>query len=179
MSTAAEVDLGKMLQGRRAIGKMGFPGAPGIQIGVRLLSDREIDEARADAALYLQQRCKPRGFGLEEFVRIDPDALEREHERQVIVRAFVDPDSDPEKPRPFFASVEKVRDLDSLVVMQLWEHYTDWHDAVDPRVKLSDEQVDELIDALKKGPSEPAILAHLEPVTLRRLLRSTASRLAT
>lgn len=179
MSTATEVNLGRMLQGRRAIGRIPFPGVPGLEAGVRLLSDREIDDARADAMLYLQMRCKPRGFSVEDFVRIDPDSLEREHERQVIVRAIVDPDSDPEKPTPYFASVEKVRDLDSLVIQRLWEHYTDWHDAVDPRVGLDEGQIDDLIDAIKKEPGEPVILAHLEHVTLRRLLRSLASRLAT
>lgn len=175
MATYADLKIGALLAGRRKIGRSPFPGLEGIECGVRLLSDREIDEARADAATYIEARWKRAGFGAEQAVRIDPDSLEREHMRQVLVRAIVDPDSDVDKPAPFFPSVEKVRDLDSTVVQALWEAYEDWHNAIDPRSSLNDDEVRELAEALKKEPGTPVLLAHYPPATLRSLLRSMAS----
>jgi hypothetical protein len=179
MGTYADLKIGNLLAGRRKIGRFPFPGLDGIECGVRLLSDREIDEARADAAAYLDAKWKRAGFSAERCVNIDPNSLEREHMRQCIVRAIVDPDSDVDKPVPLFPSVEKVRDLDSTVVQAFWEIYLDWHEAIDPRTKLTDEEVEELADALKKEPNGPAVWAHLEPVTLRSLLRGLVSRLQT
>jgi hypothetical protein len=165
------------MSGRRRIGRFPFPGIEGRECGVRILSDREVDDARADAAAYLDARWKKAGFDVERSVRIDPDSLEREHMRQCLVRAIVEPDSDTAKPTPLFPSVEVVRELDTTQVQAFWEIYLDWHDAVDPRARLTDAQVEELADALKKEPNEPAILAHLPPDTLRSLLRSMAARL--
>lgn len=179
MGTWADLKVADLLSGRRKIGRFPFPGLSGVECGVRLLSDREVDEARADAATYIEARWKRAGFGAEAAVRIDPDSLEREHQRQMVVRAIVDPDSPVDKPAAFFPSVEKVRELDSTVVQALWEQYLDWHDAIDPHVRLTDEQLAELADAIKKEPDEPVLLAHFEPATLRSLLRSLALRLST
>jgi hypothetical protein len=179
MGTFADLKVAALLSGRRKIGRFPFPGLVGVECGVRLLSDREIDDARAEAAMYIEARWKRTGFGAEAAVRIDPESLEREHIRQVLVRALVDPDSDVDKPAMFFASVEKVRDLDSTVVQALWEQYEDWHNAIDPRLSLSEDEVRELAEALKKEPNEPVLLAHYPPATLRSLLRSMASLLST
>ncbi len=178
MGTFADLKIGDLLAGRRKIGRFPFPGTE-ADCGVRLLSDREVDEARADAATYIEARWKRAGFDVEKSVRIDPEALEREHQRQCLVRALVDPNSDVDKPAPFFPSVEKIRDLDTSCVQALWEEYIDWHDAIDPRGTLSDAQVEEIVEAFSKEPNEPALLAHFEPATLRSLLRSMARRLST
>ena len=179
MGTWADIKAAGLLSGRRKIGRFPFPGIEGRECGVRMLSDREVDDARADAATYLDARWKKAGFDVERSVRFDPESLEREHMRQVILRAIVEPDSDPAKPTQLFPSVEVVRDLDSTQIQAFWEIYLDWHDAVDPRTTYTDGEIEELAEALKKEPNEPVLLAHMQPATLRSLLRSMAKRLST
>lgn len=179
MGRFSDDDVKKIILGRRVVSRVPFPLAPedsGIFVGLRSLTDREIDQARIDAQVYLEGACNRGQQPIERFVRLDPDALDREQERQMIALACVDPDQ-PDK--PFFDAAKQVRDLDSVMVRRLWELYLSHQDAVNPRRTLTDEQVKELADALGKEPSASALLADFERDTLVSLLRIMANRLST
>lgn len=170
-----------IIHGRRAIGRSQFPGTSDVEIGVQLLSERQIDLARFEAQMYLEAQAKKVQLPLLTFVQIDPESLDREHQRQVILGAFIDADSEPELPpdkRPqFFRNIEQVRSLDSVLTQQLWEIYVDWQDVVNPRISMTEEEVGELVTSLKDTQTCKIILAPLERETLTGLVRSLVARL--
>ena len=174
-----DVAIQGILQGRRVIGRAAFPGQAGVTIGVRLLSDRDIDLARFEAQIYLEAQCKKVQLTLASFVAVDPESLDREHQRQVLLRAFVDPDTPVERPTMFFSDISQVRSLDSVLVTQLWEIYVDHQDTVNPRLRLTEEGVESLVEGLKEPQSATLILAGFDRPTLVSLVRSLASRLST
>ena len=47
-----------VIQGSRAIGRIAFPTTPDQEVGVRLLSERDIDLARFEAQMYLERQAK-------------------------------------------------------------------------------------------------------------------------
>lgn len=169
-----------IIQGRRVIGRGFFPGQQDVEIGIRLVSESQVDQARLHAHLYLDKRCKKAELTLADYANIDPETLDRETQRQVLLRAIVDIESsNPEDPEQFFASIEQVRALDTVCFQQLWDAYADWQDTVNPRLKLSDKEVDELAAALKDTATATEVLAHIAPDTLRSLVRSLALQRST
>lgn len=175
MATFNDTAIQGILQGRRVVGRAQFPGSPDVEVGIRVLSDRQIDLARFEAQLYLEGQCKKVQLTLAAFVAVDPEALDREQQRQVILHAIVDVDSDHKAPTPFFDNIEQVRSLDSVLVQQLWETYTDWQDTVNPRLSLTEEEVSNLLAALKEPQSAKRTLAHFERETLASLVRFLAN----
>jgi len=174
-----DAQIQAIILGRRAIGRSAFPGAADAEIGVQLLSERQIDLSRFEAQMYLEGQAKKLQLSLIDFVQVDPESLDREHQRQVIFRSIVEHDSSVEKPSGFFQSIEQVRSLDSVLCQQLWEIYVDWQDVVNPRLALSEEEVTELAANLKDGLAETAILAPLERSTLTALVRILAAQVPT
>lgn len=169
-----------IIQGRRVIGRFPFPGSEGSHmVGVRLLTESEIDIARFNAQFYIKSRCERVGLSLVDFVNIDPESLDREHQRQVLFAAILSLEGDPDNPPRFFKDDAQVRALDSVLVDQLWREYADWQEASNPMLSLKKEEVDELVEALKKEPTARVLLAHFESGTLRSLVRTLASQLQT
>lgn len=176
MARFSDEGIKTILLGRRAVSRVPFPLAPvdsGLEVGIRSLSDREIDQARMDAQGYLEGACKRGDQPMERVVALDRDFLDREHERQIIALSCVDPD-DPT--RPFFDHVTQVRELDSVMVRRLWQLYLAHIDTVNPYRTLTDAQVKGLVDALKKEPKSLAILEAFERDTLISLLRTLVSQ---
>lgn len=181
MAKFSDEAVSKILQGRRVVSPVPFPGRPDdsdLEVGIRSLSDREIDMCRIEAQVYLQRICKQNDVNIGAFIAIDPDALDREHQRQVLAMACVDVESG-DKQALFFDSAKQVRDLDSVAVARLWEAYQDHQDAVNPRHSLTEAEAKELADALGKEPTATAILAAYERATLCSLVRTLASQLRT
>lgn len=178
-----DTEVQGIIQGRRVIGRSAFPGSQDIEVGVQLLSERQIDLARFEAQMYLERQAKKVQLSLLTFVQIDPESLDREHQRQVILNAFVDANSDaalpPEKRPLFFDNIDQVRSLDSVLTQQLWEIYVDWQDVVNPRLTMTEEEVGELVASLKDEPMAKLILAPIERDTLQSLVRSLAAQLRT
>jgi len=166
--------LQTILRGAAAVGRAPYPGleGEGVEIGVRILSEAELDDARLDAQLHLKRFFGRVNIDPVKALHIDPEHLDAEQRRQILLRAVVDPDSH----KPFFAAAAEVRGLPSHVVGQLWAAYLDWIDAVDPRIRLDPAAVDELAAALKKEPSAKVILAHYGPDTLSSLARTLAAQ---
>lgn len=178
MATFDDARITEILKGRRAVRRVPFPGPgvdDGVEIGVRLLADQEIDDARLEAQRYIERRCRLVKLDYTKVIEADEEALQRACEQEIVFRAFVDPDTDP--PRPFFSTLAQVRSLDSVTLRSLIDVYLDHQEVVLPGVTLSDEDVEKLVDALGKGQEPQGVLAHFAPSTLRLFVRSMAVRL--
>lgn len=159
--------LQAILRGRREVRPVPFPGADGVRIGVRILVDEELDYARIEAQRYV----KKLGVDLD----VDPELLDREVERQVIWRAFVNVEN-PEHPA-FFPSDRDVRSLDSVTVRALFNLYREHQEYVSPLIALDEGGQKALIDALGKGLDPEVAFSAFDSNTLRRLCLSMASQL--
>jgi hypothetical protein len=155
------------LAGRRAFARYTFPGGNGGECGVRSLTSSEMDQCRLDAQAYVKERRAD--------VFIDPEILDLAISRNVIFKAFVDPDSkNSDFPDQFFDSLDDVRGLDAPLVTQLFALYANHQYAVDPLSHLPEEEVQELVAHLGK-PDAAGRLMTLDRDSLLRLLLSTAA----
>ena len=177
-----------MLAGRRAVRAVPVPGFEAKEgeevptVGVRILTESELDEARIDAQLYIVQQAKKRQLEARDLLELDAELLDREIWRATILRAFIalDVEEQPGKEPPrFFESYPRVRALDSVLLVAFWELYKQHQNYVNPYRSLSDDEAKELADALSKGQIDPVILALYDAASLRRLVRSLVSPLAT
>lgn len=154
--------ISEMLAGRRAVRVYSLPFAEGIDIGIRVLSEKEIDDSRIEAQRY----CKARGVDVD----IDPDFLERETRRQMLWRALVNP---ADHSRPFFPADSQLRELDTELVRVMFEAYWEHQRWVSPLTVADEELAQKVAEALGKGPA-PQLLTSFDPDTLRRLCISLA-----
>ncbi len=156
-----------------------FPGRPEIKIAVKCLDDVELDGCRIEAQRRIRDLAKKRQWEAKEVMEIDPVLMERFVEREVILRAFFDPDTvQSEKPIPFFANETELVQLGSVGVTDLMEVYNENQEWQNPSVSLSEEEEEELIERLGKAQSAEATLTGIALITLRRLLISSAKRLS-
>lgn len=158
--------IARFLRGRREVARIPFPGLPKTEVGVRILTDDQLDAARLSAAAY----CKKRGAD----VSIDPEFFDRAVQREIVALAIVDPDAPADEPRTFFASAEDVRQLDASILLTLWQSYLAHADAVSPLRKLDESEVRDLVEALGKGSPPAGLLSGLDAGSLRRLSISLA-----
>lgn len=154
------------LRPRQVIRKHPFPGAPGVEVGVKLLSDAESDNARLQAVDY----CLNRKANLI----ADPEFLDRAIHREVVSRAFYDPEIED---HAFFASQDDVAQLDNQTVRSLYELYNLHAVSMDPHAHCSLEEVDELGKSLVESANPAGLLNLLDADTLRNLLLSTVLKL--
>jgi len=154
------------LRGRHAMQRYPFPGQAGIEIGVKLLTDAELDSVRLEAV----EQCKRAKAELV----ADPEFLDRLIHRETISRAFVDVDKPAE---PFFSSQKEVAQLDNLTVRSLYELYVAHHQAMDPYTHCPPEEVEKLVESLGKSETPLALLSLFDAHTLRLFAASMASML--
>lgn len=170
MPTFDDPHVREMLLGRRAVRAYPMPGAPDLKVGIRALPDREIDLARIEAQRY----AKKLGAELD----LDPEFLDREIMRQILARACVDPDArQGTEPAAFFATTDDVRALDSVTIAALFRLYQEHQDHVSPLRRLSEKEVAEFVEALKKAPDAGRALSGFEHASLVSLCISMASAL--
>jgi len=168
-----------MLSGRRFVRVIPFPGSDDISVGLRVLTEREIDEARLDAISYVRGEADKRRIDPVQMLAIDSQLVDREAERAMLFRACIDPETASDAdPKRFFDTQERLRQIDSVIVKSLFEAYLDHQDYVSPYRLLSDDEARELADAISKGQSATALLAQFDAPMLRRLLRSMAALLS-
>jgi hypothetical protein len=173
-----------MLRGRREVRVYPLPGAPedsGFTIGVRVLTGEEIDGARTEAAQYAQNLAKQRALDVHQLQWIDGDPHESEVQRQLVFRACVDAGTGEGKGelKPYFPSVTALRQCDDSFVQMLYQLYLGHQQYVNPYFGLDDEQVKEIVDALKKTPQRRALLGLYDVPTLLSLATFMAAQLAT
>lgn len=174
MATTAK-DIRLLFRARRAPKAIDLPGTV-LDCAIRLLSDGEIDECREAAAVWIDAESKRMSLDLAKMMHIDPELHEREKIRQMLWRAFVQPVTDPDADtRPLFESVDVVRELDAVMVSELFEAYLDLQDARTAKRTLEPAAV-ELLAATLCGPDGDEILSSTEAASLRALVRSLAER---
>lgn len=154
------------LAGRRQIRKVEFPGRSDLTIGVRALTDAETDQVRLEAINYCKKHKVDSTF--------DPDFFDRVIMREMISRAFVDPDSDPNDPKPFFGTSSDVAELDVVTVRALYEIYDIHLNIIDPYVSITKDQAMEVASLLGKSQGSAEILKLYDASSLRNLCLSLA-----
>lgn len=164
-----------ILLGKRAVRRVQIPDL-GCDVGIRLLSETEGDAARVAAAQYVEAWGKKRGMSSQAIQILDETLVIDATKREIVWRAFVDADKPDEK---FFPSVEDVLSLSAIEVDGLYRAYVEHQEATCPRASLSDEAVEQLIDALGKdeAPAGLGLLTTFERGTLEVFVRSMALRL--
>ena len=173
-----------MLKGRQDVRVLPFPGIPDteddiVEVGVRVLLDNEVDDARLEATQYLIGKAKAMRIDYGLLLHSDPELLQREIQRQLVYRAFVQPEPEENgEHKSFFPSPQAVRQLDAVIVETLDEIYDDQQEHVNPLTGMSDEAVRERADTLGEGRGAEAILNSCDAPTLRTLVRILASRLS-
>jgi hypothetical protein len=140
-----------------------FPGKPEIMVGIKLLTDNELDKVRLQAAVFVKSQ--------QADLNIDPEFFDRAIHRELISRAYVDPDKPDE---PFFPSQKDVAELDNLSVRSLYELYVTHQQSLDPYAFCSPEQVEKLVDTLGKSESSVGLLNLYDAPSLRSFVLSMA-----
>lgn len=154
------------LGGRFKVQTYPFPGKPELSVGIKLLTDSELDKVRLQAAVFVKGQAAD--------LNIDPDFFDRAVHRELISRAFVDPERPSE---PFFPSQNDVAELDNLLVRSLYELYVTHQQALDPYAFCPPEDVEKLVETLGKSESSVGLLNLYDAPTLRSLLLSMGSML--
>lgn len=164
MAKFSDESVRTALAGRKVVRVYPLPGVEGVSVGVRMLSDLELDGVRLRAQDYVKARkCE---------LVIDPEFFDRAIQREAIAQAFVDPDKHEE---PFFASPEEVAQLDAQAVRACWELFQRHQISMDPFAHCTREEVDELVELLGKSGDTEALSKLFEPSTLWSFVASMAS----
>lgn len=160
-----------IIEGPKRFRVIPFPGSDEIKIAVRCLTESELDGCRIEAQISIRKTCKPREWDPASYVNVDPEALDRLWQRQIIWRAFYDADTiaEGEKPKPFFPSDADVSTLDSVTLTRLMEAYTEHQQWVAPTVDLTQESMAALLEALKKTPNPEVLLSGFGLLALQNL----------
>jgi hypothetical protein len=172
-----EARIRAIIEGPKRFRIIPFPGAEGVKVAVRCLTEAELDGCRIEAQLTIRKTCKPREWDPASYVNVDPEALDRLWQRQIVWRAFYDSDTvnDPAvKPVRFFPADADVGELDSVTVTRLMEAYAEHQQWVSPTVDLNQESIKALIEELKKTPKPEVLLSGFGLLALQNLCISLA-----
>ncbi len=156
--------LEKLKAGARNLRVIDFPGSD-RKVGLRVLTNAESQAAFFAAAEHFEKRGVEIGADTIE-------AFEDEHTVQQLALALRDPDD------PDTAFAKNADQLRALITRDeksaLVDEYTAFEQEVSPRAEnLSEQELDELLDRLKK---KPETLSILNTFTLRRLLAYSVGR---
>jgi hypothetical protein len=171
-----------MLKGRRAVRVVPMPGMPEGEdavVGVRILSDDELDDALKQATTFVLHRAKSMGVSAELVMAVDSDVRMRELERCIVAKAFVQPEPDAAtgKHAPFFeAGATALRAMDSVLVRQFFEAYSEHQEFVNPS-RFTEADLEALVNDLGKGLGAEAGLLTLSAPSLRTCVLILAARL--
>jgi hypothetical protein len=176
MTTTAK-EIRKLVRERRAAKATTIPSST-LPCAIRLLSDGEIDEARFASIAWLEAECKRRSIDVVHAMHVDPDLFEREKIRQMLHRAYAQPVVHPDAdPVPLYPGVDTVRELDAVLIAELFEGYLDLQEVRTAKRSLDDAGAEALVARLT-GDDADEILSSLDAGSLRRTVRLLAARLA-
>jgi hypothetical protein len=114
-----------------------------------------------------------------EMLSMDGEVLDREIQRQLVYRAFLNPDKGEGDYKPFFAAPQAVRQLDSVMQQTLFHCYLDHQNYISPLRDMDEAEARELAEALGKGQKAAATLALYDAPSLRTLVHILAAQLET
>lgn len=166
MARWTDESLRAALSSRFELRRYPFPGLDGIEIGLKLLTDGELDSARLQAATFVKGK-------LADLV-VDPEFFDRAIHRELISRACFNPDNPAES---FFGSQNDVAELDNLTVRSLFELYSLHQQSLDPYAFCPPEEVERLVEDLGKSERSVEVLKLFDAPTLRSFVLSMASML--
>ena len=169
-----------MLRGRRAVKVIPMPGTDedsGILVGVRILTEEEVDAARLDAVQYVNSLAKRARVDARDMLSVDAELLDREIQRQLVQRSFLNPEKGEGDYKPFFPAPQAVRQLDTTLQQTLFHVYLDHQNYVSPLRGMGEAEVRELAEALGKEPTARARLGLYDAPTLRTLVHILAAQL--
>lgn len=161
--TFGDKRLAVALQGRNAVEQYPFPGVDGLVVGVRLLSEEELDDVRLKAAAF----CKRKQVDLI----VDPEFFDRAIHRYTVLGAYVVADNED---KPFFEDFNQVLTIDPLLMRTLYELYLAHAQALDPLAFVSKEEVDAIVAALGKSEGSVARMSLFDRPTLLSFVLSMA-----
>lgn len=170
-----------MLRGRREVRMVPLPGFGDgelIMVGIRVLTEEEVDAARAEATQYAKNLAAKYRIDAREMLSIDAEVLDREVQRQLVYRAFVNAEKGDGDNR-FFGAPQAVRQLDTVMQQTLFNMYLDHQNYVSPLRDLEDDEVAGIVAALKKTPETEALLGLYDARSLRSLSLTLAAELRT
>lgn len=175
-----------MLKGRRAVKVVAMPGfesddpdaTDSPKVGIRILTDDELDDARRQATDFVLRRAKQMGIEADLLLRIDTDMRDSEFERCMIAKAFVLPDADADgKHKAFFAQGSaSLRSMDASLRRKFLGAYLEHQQFVNPQIVQTEAELEQLIDDLGKGLGAEATLLQLDAPSLLRCVLILASR---
>lgn len=166
-----------IIAGPRAFRVYEFPGADGVHVAFRVLTEAEIDDARMGAQRELREYSKLRGWDPTAVFDFDPDLMQRMVERHIVFRATFDADTiEAGDPARFFEKPDQLRDLDSVTMTRLMELYTEHQEWASPLKQLEPGETEALLDQLGKSQTPELYLGAFAPSMLRRFVISLASR---
>jgi hypothetical protein len=176
--------LRAMMRGRREVRVVPFPGMwdqDGANIGIRILTDDEIDQAFMDATVYVRAKATSLRLTAPQLLETNAEILDRENHRQLVFRAFVqaEPDIETGEHKRFFPSSLAVQQLDSELVQTLYAMYLDHQNYVNPSRGMTPEDVATVAEHLGKEPGAGVLLMAYDAPTLRSLVHILASQLRT
>ena len=181
MSRFNEARVSAAILGSRAARTYTFPGTSiddAIEVAVRVIPDGEIDSCRVAAQVHVLKLAKTRGWKPDAMVNLDPALLDRELERQIVFRAFIDSETIGQPvPTRFFESVDEVRKLDSVLLTTLVSLYIEHQEWTSGITDVDGEEVERLVEALGKGLTPQVFLGRYAPNTLRSFVIFLAARL--
>jgi hypothetical protein len=169
-----------IVRGPRGFREYDLPGAAGIRVAVRVLSDAECDDARVEAQTKLRSIADARKWDPVSMTDIDPEHLTRLTQRRIIFRAYYDCDTtsgEPEKAERFFPTHADVDSLDTTTIERYFQLYLEHQQWVAPLRSADEEGVRALADALGKELDGSVFLSGYEASTLRSLCISLARAL--
>lgn len=173
----SDPDFAALLSGSKFYRKVPIPFAPEHMIALRTLDDIEIDACRLEGQRKFRKSCEAQKWDPVKASDLDPTLLDRLIEREIIIRAYYDPDTvDGENPIPFFANETELVRLGSVRVTDLMHLYNEHQEIVNPSRVVSEEEMDRIVEALGKGQFDEATLIAIEPSMLRRCIISMARR---
>lgn len=155
-------------------GKSLDEGGKGIRVKIWALGFDELGRAEIDANKYLRE-----SYGLSD-VDLDRywnhELRDKEIKVQTLHRALRDVDA-PTK--PFARYVASIRQLDPDTIDALYREFIAFlHDRSPFAHVTSDEELEEMIDALGKEPTREIFFARLDSISLQRITTTLAVRLA-
>jgi hypothetical protein len=182
MSRFTDEQVRAAILGKRKPRVIPFPGAPpesGIKVGIRVLTEAELDACRLEAQRIIRSECEKRKWDPTTFVDIDPSALIRHQERQLVLMSFLDAESigEDKEQRRFFPTLKDVESLDATTLTRCREAYDENQEWVSPVTKLSQEEALELVASMGNESSASVELHRFERSTLVRLCITLASAL--
>ncbi len=170
-TTATYNEVRKILKSRMEIRMVRLPGSD-LEVGMRLLTERDMDKARVNAFSYLADEAKRIGVQPAQLVGVDGDLLDRERARQIVMLAFVQPNGEA-----FFPSAAAIREtMDALMLQDLMELYEEHQEVRSMKRQLDEEAVSKVLPGLATEGGE-MMLSYFDPGTVRRLCRALAERL--